>query len=378
MSDGRDINDLHRDGDLPEALDDGAVEFGAWETQNSEAELVEQAKHILPVASAHEVAAAAEQEPDWIIEGIVARGQVTVVAGSPKAGKSTLFSAASCAACSGAEQFAGFPIRGGSIGVLWLYEDPKATVGRRLRALDAPARFHTIGFREAARQGGLAKVSPEVLAGMVIALAASLGLDLVVFDTLRRWFRIDEKSEEQADLVIGALQGAAEAYGIAVIVIHHARKRGQGIRPSARMTIDDVRGTSAIAGAADAVVLLNRPDRASPDAPIQLSGEGREEAHNFSCVLERDRSTGVCRRGADERALRVEKAKLALLAAVRADHGDTGSPVSRNRAAVRAREGGASIPNDQITPALEALVAEERLEKREGGYVPGGDDAQAR
>lgn len=99
---------------------------------------------------------------------------------------------------------------------------------------------------------------PDLLAdiGRIEAFAKEHGVSLVVVDSLSGGHSLDENSSE-VRAVLAALSRLAASLGVAVIVVHHARKKGALESP--RMTLDRVRGSSAISQFARSVFGLWKP-----------------------------------------------------------------------------------------------------------------------
>jgi len=70
---------------------------------------------------------------------------------------------------------------------------------------------------------------------------------------------------------IGRIKRVADAYGIAVVLVHHVRKAGN------EDFLQEVSGTNGIAGAADATLVLRRP-RGQADGVLLVTGRDVEEA----------------------------------------------------------------------------------------------------
>src|SRR5947209_20577071 len=84
----------------------------------------------LPFVSAAELRACAPAEPDWLWEGYLAPGALTLLAAKPKAGKSTLAVAVSEAMATHAGSFLGRRIAGAP--VVYVSEESAGTLAHKL------------------------------------------------------------------------------------------------------------------------------------------------------------------------------------------------------------------------------------------------------
>src|SRR5271168_223450 len=88
----------------------------------------------LQFQSPSELRASAPAEPDWVLNGYLAAGNVTFIAAKPKAGKSTLLFAVADAIASHAPTFLGRAIHGGPVVIL--SEEGAGTLIHKLPAND--------------------------------------------------------------------------------------------------------------------------------------------------------------------------------------------------------------------------------------------------
>jgi hypothetical protein len=80
--------------------------------------------------------------------------------------------------------------------------------------------------------------------------------DLVIIDPLAKFMVGDENSTRDMGRLVAALDTLVEAYGIAIILVHHTGKP----RETERSGGERLRGSSALFGAVDSVLLLDRVD----------------------------------------------------------------------------------------------------------------------
>jgi hypothetical protein len=198
-------------------------------------------------------------EPSWVLRGYVAPFALTLAAGRPKVGKSTLVFALLARLVMGAP-FAG--VETVPTGVLMLTEERQDTLAEKARV------FGLTSFRQGASPiGGGNKKPVHVLmrhdAGALpwpevvrqaMAYCHQQGLGVLVVDTFDRWTNLRGDSENAAGATNEALEPLqyAAASGLAVVIISHQRK-------SAGEYGEAVRGSNALTGGVDIVVELERP-----------------------------------------------------------------------------------------------------------------------
>lgn len=176
---------------------------------------------------------------EWVVPTLAAREAVTVVAGHPKAGKTTMLAevAGAVAACA---NFAGHETHGGS--VLWIdLEQPKGLTASVLQAHCLPsAPVHV-------QWGSL----PGFDAMGTFCQKAQVNLVVVDSWTKARAGVDDANDEVQTERALRPWLDFARRNRVAVVFIHHLRKSGgsEGL---------DLRGSGALAQTVDIVVVFKR------------------------------------------------------------------------------------------------------------------------
>jgi len=128
----------------------------------------------LPFTPWADLRASSPPEPPWILDGYIARGLITLLAGKPKVGKSTLACAIAEAVDAEALSFVGCEVTGGP--VVYLSEEGIATLAPKL-----PASTCSVALT---REAALPKPGWPDLIGTAVAEALRIAAVLLVIDAL--------------------------------------------------------------------------------------------------------------------------------------------------------------------------------------------------
>ncbi len=182
-----------------------------------------------------------ELQTSWLWEGFIPTGGLVMLAGSPKAGKSTMAAHLAVAVSQG-KPFLGLPTKKSK--VLWL--------GLEERPQDVVRRFSDLGgMTEILVQPGPLRISLSVRQelGAVIAKEA---VGLVIVDTLSKlWMVNDENDASLVEKGIDPLLQLARETGAAVLILHHTRK-------SPAENGADIRGSSALFSSVDTAIVYRK------------------------------------------------------------------------------------------------------------------------
>lgn len=193
----------------------------------------------------------------WVCRPIAYLGGVSLIAGPPKAGKSTL--AAQLQRCreTGEHLFGVWDVTTGP--TLLVTEEGGAAVVYKTEGL------HSLDVldRRAAVTAGL---TFRQMLGVVSEWAATHRDGLVFIDTLAIWAGIeDENAAGQATRAIAAVTETAQAANLAIFLVHHARKGGG----------DDgeaIRGSGAILATVDIGIEMSRVSPGSDERYLDVMG----------------------------------------------------------------------------------------------------------
>jgi hypothetical protein len=208
----------------------------------------------------------------WVWEGYLARGAVTLLAGRPKVGKSTLACALAEAVASDAETFLTRPVVAAP--VVYVIEEGADT---------AIEKLGDDRIRVLVREDAWPKPPWRDLIAEAVEEAARVSAALIVVDTFAAWAALGPDQENNAGAIQAALDPlvAAAQRDLAVLLVHHARKNGGdgGVA---------VRGSSALTGGVDAILELDRGEATTR----VLEAVGRWAQTPARLVVDRDTATG--------------------------------------------------------------------------------------
>jgi len=194
------------------------------------------------------------ERPEFIWEGLVGVGMVTIVAGRGKlAGKSEFLWALIRALRGQESMFCGREIA--SCPVVFLSEEPGATLRGKVEGIDDGVRLI---WRETMPWPPR---SWEVIVQGAAAECARTSSKLLVIDTFTTWARLDADAEKDAGAVaraMGVLSEVCGTHGIAVVLVHHSTKLGEFTETT------DVRGAGAFTDMADIAITMARIRDGSP------------------------------------------------------------------------------------------------------------------
>jgi len=188
-------------------------------------------------------------EIDWCWHGYAAPGVITLLAGRHKGGKSTLLFNLLAAMCDGETEFLGHELAPGM--VVLLTEEGDQTLRPKLEIISEEGRANL-------RVLGRADVTPRVDYDWPRAVreagleALEHGARMVLIDTFAFWAEIANENDNSLMQSVVSVLGELSVQGLAVVIVHHARKDG-GEEGNA------VRGASSLQGAVDIIVEMVKP-----------------------------------------------------------------------------------------------------------------------
>lgn len=213
-----------------------------------------------------------EPETEWLWEGVLPAGGLSLLVAKPKVGKTTLaFNLA--VAVAGGEDFLGRKTKQSPVVYLAL-EEKRSEIRKKLKALaEAPERicFH---FGSA----------PDKAIQEVRTLIQNTKAGLLVVDVLQKLCRIKDLNDyAQVTNTLEPLMATAREENCHILLTHHAGKAD-------RQDGDDILGSTALLGGVDTSIHIKKRDKRrsfftiqrygedTPETVIELKRDGRLEA----------------------------------------------------------------------------------------------------
>jgi RecA-family ATPase len=259
---------------------------------------------VLPVVPAHRLAERPE-ERRWLVTSLWSEQAVGIIGGEPKCCKSFLALDLAVAVAAGTACLRRFAVPQPGRVLLYAAEDALHIVRRRLEGICAAAAV------------ALAELDIQVITAPTLRLdldadrrnldetIARLKPRLLVLDPFVRLHRIDENASGEVAPLLAYLREMQRRYGVAVIVVHHAKKGAGRIRAGQAL-----RGSSEFHAWGDSNLYLRRngddlsltvEHRAAPAIPaVTLELAQRENALALQ-VSERRAPQAPAQTSVDER-----------------------------------------------------------------------------
>jgi hypothetical protein len=225
---------------------------------------VKHAAHVEPLAP----------ERRWLVEDLWLAEGVGILGGAPKCWKTWLAAELAVAVATGTPALGRFAVRDPGPALLFCAEDSPATLRQRLDGLvsvrnrklaDVPLLLLDVDVLRLDRQLDLERLTATV---------ARTKPKLLVLDPFVRLARIDENSATEVSAVLGALRALQREHGLAVLVVHHARKSpaahpGQSLRGSSDFAAWGDSNLYLARSSARRVLTLEHRSAAAP-SPLEL------------------------------------------------------------------------------------------------------------
>ena len=191
-------------------------------------------------------------EPTWLVQNLWLDRGVGILGGPPKACKTFLAAEIACAVATGGPALGRHPVTAPGRVLFYGAEDSLPALARRFAGIAS------------VRGRSLADATLYLLDVAALRLDRTTDIDrlrrtldqhkvtLLVVDPFVRVVRIDENSANEVSAVLGTLREIQRELGIAVLIVHHARKA-----PSAQLMYA-LRGSSDFAAWSDTNMHLSR------------------------------------------------------------------------------------------------------------------------
>ena len=226
----------------------------------------------LDVFSAAELAEQEFPPRRFLVEGLLPREGLFLLAAPAKTGKSWLVLQLASALVRG-ESFLELPTE--QTRVLYLsLEDHRQRLYERAEQTGGLGSPDLLFCTEAELLG---KGFEEALCGV---LEQEQGVGLVIIDTLQKIREIDRDgySYSRDYDVMNRLKAISQRFSLAVLLVHHTNKMEE-----TGDEMNRVSGTTAMTGGVDATWVLRRPDRLQGEALMQVSGRDMEDMRLRLC-----------------------------------------------------------------------------------------------
>jgi putative DNA primase/helicase len=164
---------------------------------------------------------------EWLWEGRVPRGMLTMFAGDPKQGKSLVTLSIAAAVSKGAAlPMSNTPNAPGSVILMSAEDDPARTIVPRLMAAEADRNKIQILESVFRTDGTEAFPSLQRDVATIEQLAAELGdCQLIVIDPVSAYLGgVDDHRNAELRSILSPLRGLAERLDSAVVLVHHLNK----------------------------------------------------------------------------------------------------------------------------------------------------------
>ena len=295
------------------------------------------------------------EEHRWLVTGLWAEQAVGIVGGEPKCCKSFLALDLAVAVAAGVPCLRRFSVpRAGRV-LLFAAEDALHIVRRRLEGIAAAVGVALADLDIQVITVPILRLDLEADRRNLAETVARLQPRLLILDPFVRLHRIDENASGEVAPLLAYLRELQRRHGVAVLVVHHARKGGGGMRAGQAL-----RGSSEFHAWGDSNLYLRRDGD-----DLSLSVEHRAAAALSPMTIElAQRGDALALEVADRREppapapSSLDDRIMAVLA-----EATQPLPFAELRALCRVR---AATLHERIG----ALAAASRIVKIDGGYRP--------
>ena len=238
--------------------------------------------------------------PRFCVDTLLPHG-LSILGGAPKVGKSWLVLDL-CVRVAKGEPLWNLPTKPGAVLYLCLEDSEKRVQQRLLTITDEVPEGRLFLATQA---GKLADGLCEQIRGQVTAHPE---ICLVVVDTFQMVRGGDTDSSYASDYEdVRALKQLSDELDIALLLVHHLRKRGDSDE------LNKLSGTTGITGAADAVFILDKSDRLRDEARLICTGRDIESRELRLSFRREDCRWDLVSDSMEQSALRLPEELLALV-----------------------------------------------------------------
>jgi len=250
---------------------------------------------LLPVEPAYRLAERAEEQR-WLVTGLWSEQAVGIVGGEPKCCKSFLALDLAVSVAAGVPCLRRFAVpRAGRV-LLFAAEDALHIVRRRIEGICSAAGLLLADLDIQVITAPTVRLDLEADRRNLAQTVATLQPRLLILDPFVRLHRIDENASGEVAPLLAYLRELQRRHAVAVLVVHHAKKGGNGVRAGQAL-----RGSSEFHAWGDSNLYLRRigddlslsvEHRAAPSmTPIPIELAQRGTALALEVVDRRDPAT---------------------------------------------------------------------------------------
>jgi hypothetical protein len=207
---------------------------------------------LLPVEPAHRLAARAEEQR-WLVTSLWSEQAVGIIGGEPKCCKSFLALDLAVAVASGTPCLRRFTVPHPGRVLLHAAEDALHIVRHRLEGICAAAGVALPDLDVQVITAPTVRLDLEADRKALDETVAKLAPRLLVLDPFVRLHRIDENASGEVAPLLAYLRELQRRHGVAVVVVHHAKKGAGRIRAGQAL-----RGSSEFHAWGDSNLYLRR------------------------------------------------------------------------------------------------------------------------
>lgn len=227
-----------------------------------------------PWVTALELSQTVPENPEWVVEGYIARGAITELSAKIKTGKTHFALDLAAAVLDGREFLGHSTVR---VPVIYLTEERRPT----FRSVLARVGLEQFGDLHILFRQTMHAFDWSATGDVVLEQAREVGAGLVICDTLPDWASLSGDSENDSGAALEAMRPLQKlaAENLAVLVLRHERKSGGAVGEAAR-------GSTAFGGAVDVLVSLRRSQGQGHENRRELEAVGRFDSIPARLIVE--------------------------------------------------------------------------------------------